>query len=64
MDSESPIADLDIDEAHKFLDFLRNDPFVAIIVSDGRVRIYKKDDMTPEHLSTIIAALADLIEGD
>ena len=52
------IANIDVGRAKGLLRRLRNDPFIAIIISDGRVRIYSKD-MSPDHLRKIREVLAE-----
>lgn len=52
------IANIDMARAKGLLRRLRSDPFIAVIISNGRVRIYSKD-MSPEHLRKIKEVLAE-----
>lgn len=50
--SESPLL-LDAQRARRFLRELRDRPFIAIVVDDGKVRVYSKDIDADEALRRI-----------
>jgi hypothetical protein len=45
--------------AHRFLDDLAEAPFIALVLSDGDVRVYTKglDDETMEQVASLIATI-------
>jgi redox-sensitive bicupin YhaK (pirin superfamily) len=60
-ETEVEIADLSVARAERFLRRLKSDPFLAIVVTNGRVRIFAKD-MDEEHLAIVRGALNEISE--
>lgn len=59
------IADIEEARANRFLDQIRNDPFVALVISDdGRVKVYVRADLSAEDIAAMQSALAELIKEE
>lgn len=58
-EAEDNVLSLDLEKSRKFLNLLAEDPFVAVVVTDGEVRVFSKD-IEPDHLDRIKSVLSDL----
>lgn len=56
---EGEVVSLDVERARRFWNLLASDPFVAVVVTDGEVRVFSKD-IDADHLERIKQALSDL----
>lgn len=58
------ITDIEEARAHRFLDQIRNDPFVALVKTDEGVSVYVRADLSASDIQEIQNALAELIEKE
>lgn len=58
-DEKGDVLSLDLERSRKFLRRLAEDPFIAIVVTDGEVRVFSKD-IEPDHLDRIKNVLTDI----
>lgn len=56
---EGSVVSLDVERSRKFLNLLAEEPFVAVVVTDGEVRVFSKG-IEPDHLERIKQVLRDL----
>jgi hypothetical protein len=62
--TDEEIFNLELARADRFLDQLRDDPWVVVAIKDGRVRVFKRSDISIEHLREIREALSGLIDKE
>lgn len=61
--AQENIVDIETVRANRLIDFLRDNPFVAIVFTEeGNVQVFVRADMTSEHMRQIRDALSDLIK--
>jgi hypothetical protein len=60
---EENVRSLNKERTRRFLKLLAEDPFVAVVVTDGEVRVFSKN-IEPDHLARIKEALTDMSDDE
>ena len=58
-DEKGDVLSLDLERSRKFLRQLAEDPFIAVVVTDGEVRVFSKG-IEPDHLDRIKNVLTQI----